>query len=357
MKSEDIWRPEIITLDSEAGKARLVELQHGNGTRVVDTKNAMLTELAAILSPVEYFAGAGSTLLTELADDRKSKSVPDVWAWYPWKKTLVSILPEEDFVRIRTSRNKYLISEEEQTKFRDLRIGIAGLSVGYSIALAIVLEGGGKNLHLADYDTLDLSNLNRLPYSIDEIGLKKSTIVARRLYELDPYLNITLFSSPLTKENISKFTNELGVIIDEVDNFAIKLLLRQQAMRLHIPVLMATDNEETGLIDVERYDTEENVRPFLSRIPESTVEALSELTKQEAGKLIAQYVGGEFTSERMRESLQAMGTKLVSWPQIGGTAMLNGGAVAYAIRTLITHGAKLRSGRYSISLPNIFGIS
>lgn len=37
-----------------------------------------------------------------------------VWVYYPWNKNLIHILDEEEFIEIRTNRNRYKITREEQ---------------------------------------------------------------------------------------------------------------------------------------------------------------------------------------------------------------------------------------------------
>ena len=86
-----------------------------------------------------------------------------VWVFFPWCSSISHILPEKDFQVVRTARNRYLINEEEQAKFYNAVIGIAGLSVGSNVALAIVVQGGGKHIRLSDHDRLALSNTNRIP--------------------------------------------------------------------------------------------------------------------------------------------------------------------------------------------------
>ena len=54
------------------------------------------------------------------------------------------------------------IPRAEQRRLAELRVGVVGLSVGHSTALTLALEGVGGELRLADFDTLALSNLNRL---------------------------------------------------------------------------------------------------------------------------------------------------------------------------------------------------
>jgi len=111
----------------------------------------------------------------------------------------VHVLDESEFVELRTNRNRYLITAAEQEVLAGKRIGIVGLSVGQSVAMAIALERGCGELRLADHDTLDLSNLNRLRGGVHEIGLPKVVMAARAIAELDPYLQVHTYPQGLTE--------------------------------------------------------------------------------------------------------------------------------------------------------------
>ncbi|EPR74712.1 putative molybdopterin biosynthesis protein MoeY [Winogradskyella psychrotolerans RS-3] len=84
-------------------------------------------------------------------------------------------------------------------------IGIIGLSVGQSVAISLAMERCFGELRIADFDTLDLSNMNRIRTGVYNIGLKKSWIVAREIAEIDPYLKVTLYNEGIIEDNINDF--------------------------------------------------------------------------------------------------------------------------------------------------------
>jgi hypothetical protein len=51
--------------------------------------------------------------------------------------------------------------------------------------------------------------------------------------------------------------------------------------------------------------------------------------------MITKHIGYENIPERMQESLMEMGKTIVSWPQLGNTALINGSIVAYLIRRIV----------------------
>ncbi|MBI2409641.1 ThiF family adenylyltransferase [Candidatus Kaiserbacteria bacterium] len=271
------------------------------------------------------------------------------WAYFSWRYLAAHILPEEEYRLVRTARNQNLITKEEQEKFYNATIGIAGLSVGSSVAFAIALGGGGKRMKLADMDRLALSNTNRILAGADRLGMLKVEMAARTIYEINPYAELELHPEGLTSENIEAFFEGLDIVVDEIDNLAVKYLIREQAKKRKIAVVMAADNGDNAVVDVERYDLDPQPEFFHGRMGEVSYEMLKGLDKFGIGKMITKHVGPENVTERMQQSLTEMGKTIVSWPQLGGAAMVNGAAVAYCVRKILNR-QPLESNRALVSL-------
>ncbi len=305
---------------------------------VIDTYEDQLKELLILEQPHLY---DDATALSKAFETYRSNHYGNnqpwesgYWVYLPWRSTLVHVLADEQYQLVRTARNQNLITAEEQIKFYNGKIGIAGLSVGSSVALAIVQSGGGKYLRLADPDVLALSNLNRIRSGINELTEPKVYTVARQIYELNPYAKLTLYPMGLTSKNIKEFTQGLDVIVDEMDNLAMKVKLRQYAAKTKTPLLMATDNGEAALLDVERHD-QAKTKPFHGRL-RLTDKKGPVPSRREVGLRIAQdFVGLDITEPRMYASLQAVGKSLATWPQLGTTAWLSGIMAATAVRRII----------------------
>lgn len=321
-------------------------------------------ELFAILHPALIFQPDFSQQVNNYLQGlgkRTSFGEQGRWVYYPWLSILAHVLENKDFQIVRMARNRELINTEEQKKFYEAIIGIAGLSVGNSVALAIVLQGGGRHIRLADHDHLALSNLNRIRSGVESLGLPKTVITARQIYALNPYAQVEIFSEGLTEKNIDKFFNgppALEIVIDEIDNLALKFLIRQQARQRRLAVVMAADNGDNGVLDVERYDLHPATPFFHGRMGKVSYEQLKKLDKMGIGRMITKHVGPENISERMQQSLLGIGKTIVSWPQLGGAALLNGSAVAYSVRKILA-GQSLEDNRALISLdekltPNYF---
>ncbi len=328
-------------------------LNEGKIQATIDDYEEQQLELFGINNPTKVYTPTFKDEFSEYyAALQKDEpiSLHGNWVYFPWSSKLVHILIEDDFQKVRTARNMNLISREEQEKFYNASIGIGGLSVGSSVAFALVLQGGPKHIKLADMDRLALTNTNRILMGVDNLGVLKVEMAARKIYEINPYAHLELFPEGLHPENIDSFFEGLDIIVDELDNIAVKYLIREKAKQYKIPVLMATDNGDNAVVDVERYDQDENITYFHGRMGDDiSYESLVHLDKFGIGKMATKCVGPENVTLKMQESLLEMGKTIVSWPQLGGAALINGAAVAYCVRKIL-NGQLLENNRALISL-------
>ncbi|MFC3415501.1 nitroreductase family protein [Algoriphagus hitonicola] len=158
----------------------LKELKKNPSVLVVDEIESQVGDLIKANNPSKNFERKELQKEISTFFETENKERFGNWVYFPWKSTLVHLLNREDFIKVRTSRNNYKITPEEQTLLAAKRIGIVGLSVGQSIAYAIALERGCGVLRLADFDTLELSNLNRINAGVTNLGLEKIVIAAGR---------------------------------------------------------------------------------------------------------------------------------------------------------------------------------
>ena len=91
---------------------------------------------------------------------------PIRWVYYPWRRTVVSVLGPRAFRLLRLDRNRHLITAAELDRLGRLRVGVVGLSVGHAIAYTLAAQGLCGELRLTDFDDLELSNLNRVPATV-----------------------------------------------------------------------------------------------------------------------------------------------------------------------------------------------
>ena len=168
------------------------------------------------------------------------------WVYFPWRGTLVHLLPKDLYHELRTNRNRNKITDEEQKRLRMAVVAVAGLSTGSSIAITLAMQGIGHRFKIADFDHMEVSNLNRLQAGVLDLGVNKAHITARRLLELDPYLEVEMFPEGVTEQNLDAFLTGTSVLFEECDSFDIKVTLRKRARQLRLPVIMLTS--DSGLV-------------------------------------------------------------------------------------------------------------
>jgi molybdopterin/thiamine biosynthesis adenylyltransferase len=307
--------------------------------------NAVLDQLRA--DPVIEFIDHHHEQLEELRRLRPPPSPeliaePCRWVYYPWRRTVVAVLAPQAFRAVRLDRNRNMITTEEQTRLGALRIGVAGLSVGHVIAHTLAAQGLCGELRLADFDRLELSNLNRVPATVLDLGLNKAEVAARRIAELDPYVRVRVLNVGLTAETVDEFLDGLDIVVEECDSLDMKVILREGARARRIPVLMATSDR--GLVDVERFDLERQ-RPILhGLLGDLDFARLSGMSSREMIPHLLRFLEAEQLSPRLAASAVEIDRTLSTWPQVFGDVVLGATAIAEAVRR-IGLGEDLRSGR------------
>ncbi|WP_460370882.1 Rv1355c family protein, partial [Actinocorallia lasiicapitis] len=309
-----VYRP--LMLDPAADAARLAELRARPGLDVLDLRAPIRADLAGLLDAPDPGEGPES----------------DRWFHYPWRDRLVALPGPRTMRLVRLDRNRNKLTRAEQDRLGTQIIGVVGQSVGHAIAHTLALEGICAELRLADFDGLELANLNRIPASLFDLGLNKAVITARRIAELDPYLPVTVYPAGVTDEVIDDFFTGLSIVVEECDSLDVKLAVREAARRHRVPLLMETSDR--GLLDVERYDLEPDRPPFHGMLNGAGRAELRGLSTREKAPYVVRILDALGMSPDFAASLVEIDQTLSSWPQLGGDVQLGGATVAAAVRRI-----------------------
>lgn len=342
------WSPLILSPLTNSDAKQIHELRQAAGVRVIDRYRHQLRELIRIREVGRPVSTAGERDLLH----RYEEENPGVWVYYPWHKVLVRVLDAEGFARVRTDRNRNKITVEEQAVLAKKRVGIIGMSVGRAVATTMALERTFGTLKIADHDTLDLSNLNRLKAPLYDLGLPKTISVAREIAAIDPFLQIELYNEGITNQNIDSFLldgGKLDVLIDECDNLEIKILCRQRARELGIPVVMETSDR--GMLDIERFDLDPD-RPIFHGLLEGIDFGNVNSDPVQRLNVLMSVLDVKKVSERGKSSLAEIGRTLVTWPQLASAVVCGGGVVTDTCRRILLGQIQV-SGRFYIDLYDL----
>lgn len=92
------------------------------------------------------------------------------------------------------------------------------------MAVALTRAGIGK-LILADYDNVELSNLNRQYYFLNDVGLPKTAALAAHLKAIHPAVDLALHPVEVTADNVVDLFGESDLMIEAFDRAENKVML------------------------------------------------------------------------------------------------------------------------------------
>lgn len=345
------WSPIILRPSRDSDRRMLKKIRSGrSGIICVDTIHAQLGDLVETRNPSKKLTDEEIDRLVEEHLAGRSIDEHGAWVFYPWSARLVRVLPPEEFRELRSNRNLYKITAEERDRLGRCTVAVAGLSVGKATAHVMALEGIGGEFRLADPDSLELSNMNRLSAGVHEIGINKAVTAARHILEINPYVRITVFPEGVTDENMDRFLSGTDILIEECDDLYIKVRIRERCRELRIPVLMETSDR--GLIDIERFDRETDLPLFHGLTGELTAEELKGLSSKEKVPYAVRIMGEESLSPRAAASLVEIEQTISTWPQLASGVALGSAVSADAARRILL-GELNESGRYYVDLDAI----
>ena len=328
------WKPLVLDVTARGQREVLRVLREDSSLQILDQFEEQRSQLDALvgLKPNEV-AGDGQR-----------------WVYYPWRRAVVRLLGPRSFEILRLNRNRNKLTKKEQSRLRALRIGVIGASAGHSIAHVLAMEGIVGELRLADFDEIELTNLNRIPAGVMDLGVNKAVVLARRVAEIDPYLTVTTFTEGITPENLPAFIDGLDLIIEECDSLDIKFLVREAARERAIPVLMETSDR--GVLDVERFDLEPHRPIFHGLLGDMSYERLAGLTTEQKGPFVLRLLGAYDVSARAAASALELGQTVSGWPQLASEVTLGAATIAAAVRRFGL-GGDLPSGRVRFDVEEI----
>ncbi len=352
-KLNDVFLPYFYRIGNIDDKSAFEKLMTENNLFVYDEIYDHLKELVKSKHPAKKLKDADyERLIPEHIGEIKMEDY-GVWVYYPWSRRVVHMLDKEEFIEVRTNRNKYKITGAEQAELSEKIIGVIGLSVGQSIALTIAMERVCGQLRLADFDTAELSNLNRLRTGIHNLGLRKTVIAAREIVEIDPYLDVKIFNDGITDANMNDFftgDGKLDLLVEVCDGLDIKITSRFKARELGIPVVM--DTNDKGMLDIERFDLEP-ARPILHGLAgDLDPSKIKGLTNEQKIPYILKMIGAETISTRLKASMMEVEQSVNTWPQLASSVVL-GGALTTDVCRKILLGQNSVSGRFYLDFDEI----
>lgn len=129
-------------------------------------------------------------------------------------------------------RTELLIKENGIEKLQKANILVVGLGGVGSFAAEFLARSGVGKMTIVDGDTVDITNINRqLPALQSTIGKHKSQLVAERLLDINPKLDLTEINQFLNPENMAEILDNgnFDYVLDCIDSVSPKLSLIKAA--------------------------------------------------------------------------------------------------------------------------------
>lgn len=153
---------------------------------------------------------------------------------------------------LRYSRQIILpeITEAGQQKLLNstvLLMGIGGL--GSASAMYLAAAGIG-HLIIADFDQVELSNLQRqVIHHTDDIGKNKVDSAKTKMLAINPNIKITTLTN-LREDNIGEWVKQCDIVLDGTDNFDIRFKINQACVAQQTPLVSAAVIRFEGQLSV-----------------------------------------------------------------------------------------------------------
>jgi adenylyltransferase/sulfurtransferase len=139
--------------------------------------------------------------------------------------------------RERYKRQMLLFGDEGQERLKKAHIFIAGAGgLGSPVSLYLAVAGVGT-ITIVDMDVVDQSNLNRqILHSDRDIGRKKTVSAEEKLTTINPDITVHAIDVRIDESNATALVGKADGIVDAMDNYPIRYLLNDVAVKKNIPL-------------------------------------------------------------------------------------------------------------------------
>ena len=119
-----------------------------------------------------------------------------------------------------------------------LIVGLGGL--GSPVALYLAAAGVGE-LHLADFDTVDLTNLQRqIVHTTERVGMSKVQSAQQGLAAINPDVQLHALAFAADEALLSEWVPQAQVVLDCTDRFATRQMINRACHAAGVPLVSAS---------------------------------------------------------------------------------------------------------------------
>jgi len=128
--------------------------------------------------------------------------------------------------------------EDAQRKLKSSKVFIAGAGgLGSPVSFNLAVAGVGT-IRICDFDSIELSNLNRqFLHDDSRLGMKKAESAKLTLMRLNPDINVEPIVEKINEKNVEDLIGDSDLVIDCMDNFPTRFILNDFSVRKRIPMV------------------------------------------------------------------------------------------------------------------------
>ena len=139
---------------------------------------------------------------------------------------------------MRLNRTALLLNAEQMEKLKNAHVMLLGLGGVGSYAAEALARGGVGKMTIVDNDEVAVSNLNRqLPALSSTVGMLKTDVVAQRLQDLAPDMELTAVNAFYLPDTPVPVPEDCTLVVDAIDTTSAKLHLAQVCQERGIPLV------------------------------------------------------------------------------------------------------------------------
>ncbi|MCU1722569.1 molybdopterin-synthase adenylyltransferase MoeB [Pseudomonas sp. 5P_5.1_Bac1] len=161
------------------------------------------------------------------------------------------MLTDEELLRYSRQILLAQIDIDGQLRLKDSRALIIGLGgLGSPVALYLAAAGVGT-LHLADFDTVDLTNLQRqIIHDSASVGQPKVDSALTRLRAINPDINLVPHRQALDEDSLAAAVDAVDLVLDCSDNFATREAVNAACVKAGKPLVSGAAIRLEGQLSV-----------------------------------------------------------------------------------------------------------
>ncbi len=119
-------------------------------------------------------------------------------------------------------------------------IGIAGAGgIGSNVA-RLLAQAGVSHVRVVDFDSVEISNLNRQFYSVDQLGQSKVVCLKKNLQGICPAMIVEPIEQCMEQGDAAKLFSDCGLVVEGFDDKAAKKNLIEDLAGSGIPIVSAS---------------------------------------------------------------------------------------------------------------------